>query len=284
MTRALTLRLFLALFAVSFFPVAGQAQVAPYRVSDRQVEDLLDKIEEGSDRFRASLDSALDRSHIDGSRQEDRIENFVEDFEKATDRLRDRFDAKNSAASDVEEVLRKGAAIDDFMTRHALADRAQNDWRFLRGKLDDLARAYNVVWKWPAVVVTQAVLPRADLDTDLIARIRRGEDRFRASIDAAIVTGSDERIAENLRLNLGDLSLATNRLAERSSDTLAAGDIAADMLRKAAVIEAFMRRHPMTAQAQDDWRLLRSDMDALARMYNMSMDWERGTLTITRIR
>src|SRR5262249_2890679 len=45
----------------------------PYRLDDRQVEQIIHNIERQSDRFRKSLDSALDKSRLDGTRQEDEI-------------------------------------------------------------------------------------------------------------------------------------------------------------------------------------------------------------------
>lgn len=124
------------------------AAVAVERVSDDRVESLLERVESRADRFRASLDEALDRSRADDTRLEDEINGYVQEFERATDRWKSHFGDKNAATADAEEVLRRARSIDDFMAAHALTPRAQSDWADLRSALDELARAYNVTWQW----------------------------------------------------------------------------------------------------------------------------------------
>jgi hypothetical protein len=118
------------------------------RVNDEQVKQLLTRTKKNADQFRRSLDQALDRSRIDGSREEDNINQFVIDFVEATDHLSDHFDRRQVVTHDVEDVLRRGVSIDSFMQRHQLVIQAENDWLTVRGDLDELARAYNVVWNW----------------------------------------------------------------------------------------------------------------------------------------
>lgn len=119
-----------------------------YRTNNRQVRELLTRIENESDVFKSSLDRALDESRIDGSRQEDNINQFVSDFENATDRLRTNFNSRQETKQDVEEVLNRGATINDFMRRTRLNTQVQNDWSPLRTDLTQLARLYNVTWTW----------------------------------------------------------------------------------------------------------------------------------------
>src|SRR5688500_14214738 len=67
-----------------------QAQVRPYRVSDRQVQNLLTRIEQNTDTYRRTMDLALDRSRLDGSDSEEMIMSYITEFENATDRLKQR--------------------------------------------------------------------------------------------------------------------------------------------------------------------------------------------------
>jgi hypothetical protein len=126
----------------------ASAQTAPSRSNDRQVGQLLTRTKKSADRFRGSLDQALNRSPINGSREEDGINQSVEDFAEATNHLSDHFDRRQVVTNDVEEVLRRGVNIDSFMQRHQLAMQAENDWRTVRRDLDELARVYNVAWNW----------------------------------------------------------------------------------------------------------------------------------------
>jgi hypothetical protein len=98
--------------------------------------------------FRKSLDSSLDRSRLDGTKREDDINSFMKDYEKAADKLYDRFDDHKSVSADVEAVLDGAAQVDRFMTRIAPGGRAERDWDAVRQDLRRLAEAYNINWRW----------------------------------------------------------------------------------------------------------------------------------------
>lgn len=131
--------------------LSASAQQRPYPVSQQQeVDRLLRRIEVRSAQFRQTLYAALDQSRIDGTRQEDNINESVRSFETAAANLRDRFRQRRDVADDVNAVLTQAGFIDRFMQRHRLASIAEQDWSALRSDLDGLARAYNVAWQWDA--------------------------------------------------------------------------------------------------------------------------------------
>ena len=135
-------------------PPAHATTQEPSRLSDDQVERLLERIETAADKFRGSLDDALDKSRVDDSRLENDLNRYVRAFENATDRLEKRFDDDKSSAEDVREVMTRAASINGMMGRFALTDRAQSDWRLLRNDLNELARAYGVTWEWRFVAIS----------------------------------------------------------------------------------------------------------------------------------
>src|ERR1044071_2449645 len=106
MCRKMLVALYLCVFS-SLLACSVVAQVVgqPYRLSDKDVEKILHRIEQQSNTYRSSLDSALDKSRFNGSNREDDINSFVKDFYKETKRLRDRFDKHQSASADVQAVL-----------------------------------------------------------------------------------------------------------------------------------------------------------------------------------
>ena len=120
----------------------------PYRLSEREMKDLLSRIDKQSEIFRASLKRAMNHSRLDETKAEDRINDFIKGFTEATERLKHRYSDKRTASADVEEVLNRAARIDEFMTRHQLSPRAESDWAALRTNLDSLAEAYGATWSW----------------------------------------------------------------------------------------------------------------------------------------
>jgi hypothetical protein len=119
-----------------------------FRLSDKDLDQLIRRIETGGDTFRSSLTDAFDRSRYDPTRSEGRMNEAVGSFKNATDQLRNRFDARQSVAGDVERVLGQATAVDAYMRNNKLTDRAQNDWSTLRSDLEGLASAYNITPNW----------------------------------------------------------------------------------------------------------------------------------------
>ena len=107
-------------------------------------QQILNRIENRTDRLRDSLDSTLDDSRLNGSNREDNINQFVRDFEEATKGLRDRFDRGQRISDNVQEVLNQASRIDNFIRRQRLSTSVERQWVSLRQDLNELARLSNV--------------------------------------------------------------------------------------------------------------------------------------------
>jgi hypothetical protein len=114
------------------------------RLSDSQLNQLIQRIETGGDRFQSSLTDAFNRSRYDQTRSEGNMNDAVRDFKNATDQLRNQFDARQPVADYVERVLARATAIETFMHNNQLTNRAQSDWSTLHGDLNTLAGAFNL--------------------------------------------------------------------------------------------------------------------------------------------
>jgi hypothetical protein len=143
--RTVTLAL---VFALTGMSLMAQTQRRAYRVNERQVRALLTRLENRTDVFKQSVDNALDRSRYDGTRREDSLNQFVSDFENATNRLRDNFNNRVDTKQDAENVLYRATDIENFLRRTRLRTRVESDWALLRPDLTELARLYNVSWSW----------------------------------------------------------------------------------------------------------------------------------------
>ena len=123
--------------------------LAPLVLAQRSdVKRILKHLEEDTDRFSKSLDSALDQSNLNGTKAEDEINRYVHEFEEATDHLKDKYEDTGAAPRLANEVLVRGQRVDVFMRRNRLGSRAESDWRLVRNDLNTLARAYSIRWRW----------------------------------------------------------------------------------------------------------------------------------------
>lgn len=266
----------LGVMAIAMLVSHGSAMHAQqsYRLTEKEMKALLDRIEHGADRFRNSLGKMLDASAIDDMKAEDNINHFVKEFEAATDHLKDRFDDNQSASGDVEEVLRRAARIDGFMMRGGMNSRAQADWAELRKNLDELAAAYNVSWNWEGLSNRPFRLNDEQVK-NLLGRIERDADRFRKSLDSSLdKTSFDGTKAEdNINDFVKEFEHATDHLKDRFSKKQSAAGDAEGVLQRAARIDTFMQNHRLTERAQNDWAQLRRSLDELATAYGVSWKW-----------
>jgi oligoendopeptidase F len=263
-----------AAVALTGVSVIVAAQQPSARVSDQQVEALLSRMERGIAAFRTSFDQAINRSRINGSRAEDDIDQSVNDFKQATDRLRDRVQNSRASTIDIEDVLRRASPIDAFMIRNALQGTVERDWQSLRRDLDELARAYNVAWKWtgsrnrPSRVNDQQV-------GQLLTRTKKNADQFRRSLDRSLNRSRIDGLPEDDNINqfVRDFAEATNHLSDRFDHRKAFTNDIDDVLGRGVSINSFMQRHQLEVQAENDWLKVRRDLDELARAYNVAWNW-----------
>ncbi len=273
----------IALCANAGAQVVGQ----PYRISDREVGRLLDRIKSKTNTFRDSLKKALNKSRLDRTQREDNINDYVKAFEEETKRLDDHFDHHKSTTADVDSVLQRAARINTFVTLHPLDARVQGDWATLRADLELLANAYNISWQWGGEFRTP---PYVDLPyrvsdkqvEELIHRIETQSDVFRKSLDTALDRSrlDGTRREDDINSFVKEFYQETKRLHEHfDSHKSTAGDVQT-VLNRAAQIDQFMRRNRLQRdrKAQREWLQLRTHLEELARLYNVDWRWWAGGL------
>ena len=141
-------RIFLLILTTTILVTATTNVLAQRKWYRGNVREIVRQIESDTDQFKSSLDSALDRSNLNGSRAEDEINDYVKKFEEATDRLRDRSEDRDYAPNAAREVLSRGRAINSFMRSNRLGGRAESDWVKVRNNLNRLANSYYINWRW----------------------------------------------------------------------------------------------------------------------------------------
>ena len=110
-----------------------------------RLRDSVRRVDSLADRFQSDLDRALDRSRVDGTRREDRINDQARDFNNAASRLRNRMgDGRNInySSGEARNLLQIGARIDQLMRRFRLDNRAEATWAQIRQELRVIADAY----------------------------------------------------------------------------------------------------------------------------------------------
>jgi DNA repair ATPase RecN len=128
--------------------LAKRNSLAQRTVVRTNVRQIIRNLETDTDMFKGSLDRALDHSPLDGTRSEDEINEYVKQFEHATDKLKDKAEDQKYAPNLAREVLIRGRSINTFMRKHQLSQDANNDWARVRDDLTLLADGYRINWRW----------------------------------------------------------------------------------------------------------------------------------------
>ena len=110
-----------------------------------EVAHLIQRVEESSDRFQQTFDRALDRSRLDGTRTEDRLNAQVQRLEQTINALREEFERRDSyrdLKGHVAQVLRQGDEVNSIMRSAQFPTPVEQQWAAMRTDLNRLADIY----------------------------------------------------------------------------------------------------------------------------------------------
>ncbi|HQZ95729.1 MAG TPA: hypothetical protein PLP21_05390 [Pyrinomonadaceae bacterium] len=268
---------FFSLIATLAIVNTAQAQVRPYRVSDRQVQTLLTRIENRTNTFKDQIDRALDNSNIDGTGQEDSINTTISNFENTTDRLRNNLSSNRSSANDVQDVLQRAAFINSFMRSNRLSTTVQSSWTAIRTDLNTLARYYRVSTNWNAPVITrQNVYIGTDTQVrNLITQIANRTKNFKSQISRNLnnsnIDGTNRE--DSINTMVSNFESATNRLKNNFSSRRSTTNDVQEVLNRAVAINAFIANNRLSNPAENSWNQIRNDLNTLAGYYRVSANW-----------
>jgi hypothetical protein len=133
--------------------------------------------------------------------------------------------------------------------------------------------------------VSAQAQPRPNNVTDrqlsgLIQRLERSSNRFRGSLNLALINARIEETSPQNDINTFEPSFSTakDQLMDRFARRQASASDVQNVLQKALSVNGFMSRNRLDMQAQNDWTAVRTDLNALANAYGLSWQWNQQTL------
>jgi hypothetical protein len=143
-TRFNKITYFALIGLISLMSINAFGQIRPYRVTDRQVQTLLNRVATRTDSFRQQVE----RINNNNSQIKEDLTTSVDDFGNATDNLRNNFTSRNSTKEDVQDVLNRASYINNLLQNNRVNITVQNQWNLIRTDLNSLANYYRVSWNW----------------------------------------------------------------------------------------------------------------------------------------
>ena len=276
-----------ALTAVFVFDSETNAQTYS-RVATRnnlskiQVERILRRVEERTDRFVALFNDSLDNSRLNNSNRENNLNQRARALESATDELRREFDRSDRWIENQDEVRRAlniASDINIAMRNRRFGAATERTWNLLRTELNALAQAFNL----PAIGNSYTTggnngnygnnLNKAQVDR-LITNLETRVDRFVVQFDNSLDNSrlNNTRREANLNRRARDLEVATDELRRefnRRDRWIENKDEVRRCLNIALDIDVAMRNRRLGAATENNWRAVRSELNALAKVYNL---------------
>jgi hypothetical protein len=143
---------FLLAFTAGLLLFASVAQAQPRIARGRvytkgDVDRIIKRVEDSTDKFKKEFDKALDRSRLNNTNREDQLNEYAKDLEHATDELRSQFD-RNDRWIDNKEQVRKclsiATKINVAMRNRRLGPKVESRWTAVRYDLNTLAGVFNL--------------------------------------------------------------------------------------------------------------------------------------------
>lgn len=284
------LTVFSAILILANISYAQKRRTRTVSYSKGQVEQVLKRIEEKTDRFTKVFDEALDDSRLNGSRAEENYTDLARKLENETDELRREFNRNDSFAENspnARSVINAATAVDRVMKRRNYGRLAESLWVNLRNDFNTLARIYRL----PAVGASSyrgastakviyveknsrgRTFSKQQIE-DLLKKIEEGTDaftkRFDETLDDSRLNGS--RAEENYTDRARDLENAADELRREFDFNDPGGENrenAVKVLRAATIVDRIMKSRNFGNQTEAAWLGLRADINSLAGIYQI---------------
>jgi hypothetical protein len=291
MTTKSIKKFFILTVAIALTAMNATAQTYELRgATNRQLRSLINSIENRTDAFK----NVMQRSFSVGGTtdREDRVVDFIEEFEDATDRLKQQADSRRPIGTELTDVFNRAQRINTFMLRNRVSGQGESLWASIRSDLNTLATYYQYSWRWDQTVPVNTVpgypgsvqmyeLRGANSRQlrSLIASIERRTDAFKIEMQRSTrwggTTNQEDRVVDFIER----FEDATDRLKQQADARRPIGSELTDVFSRAQTINAFMTRNRLTGRAETLWASVRNDLNTLATYYQYSWSWDGPVAT-----
>lgn len=250
------------------------------RYTKREVADIINRIEEASGHLRKDLSNELDKSVLEGSKKEDKINEDAKNFEKAFEHLRDEFDRNDNwweSKNKVETALESAKPIATRLRNNRFSSDVETQWEKLCADLNKLASAYNIPttnYKYKEDDRSYEQRYSKNEVAEIIKRVEESSSRFRKDLDRDLDKSRLDGSKEEDRLNedVKNFEKAFERLRndfDRNDKWWESRNNVETALDSARSLSIRLSNNNFSPNVQAQWRDLCTDLNKLASTYNL---------------
>jgi hypothetical protein len=248
--------------------VAAQGVPAD-RLTDKDVKELIERVDEERDRFEDQLDGDLKRSILRGPGGEVHVERYLDDLQENVDRLKERFTPQYAASQEATTVLRQASDIHRYMSTQAPNFKGASEWNRLSSSLSQLAAVYGTALPIPAGQLARRINDRELRQA--ADNVAKNADRFKKELDSALKKDkSIDKATRDAAVSEAEaLKQDAKTLSSRIGEGKPASGEARQVVERAAKIGAAAAAKPLSPAAQSAWSAVGSSLDTVAQGFGL---------------
>ena len=168
-------------------------------------------------------------------------------------------------------MVHYGVQIENFLKKYPL-DGVQEDWSTLRAEMGELTTGFGITWEQGHAI--GAPVGMVDVKS-LCQHLEDVADHWKEALDSALDASklNGTKTEDEYNQYVKEFRDATNTLQDHYNGDQAKDD-AKEVLTRGKRIDDFMRKHPLTSNVQDMWVPVRTDLQRLAKFYELGWNWQ----------
>jgi len=269
LTRTRTIRLSTTACAALAVALLAAPAVRADRPTDKDVKDLIERLNHDRDRFEDQLDGKLKRSILRGPGGEVNVEKYLDDLQDNVGKLKDRYTQQYAASAEATTVLRQGSAIQRHMVTLPPNFDGASEWTRLAAGLGELAGAYATVFPLPD---GQQARRMNDNEVRKAAEeAAKGADRFKKELDSSLKKNKaiDQATREAAVKEADDLKRDAEKLGSTIGDGKPASGEAKALLTRVVAIRGAVSGRGLSPAAQTAWGSVESAVGKVAQAFGL---------------
>ena len=246
--------------------VAAVAGQSAQRLSDKDMKDLFEAVDNGRDRFEDQLDGKLKRSILRGPRGEVNVEEYLDDLQQNVDRLRERFNEKYAASAEATTVLRQTSDIHRFLKSQSGELKGGSEWDRLVADLTRLAEAYGTEFPMPADATGRRINDAEAAGA--AANVAKFADQLKNAVNKEKSMAKPDRDA--LRKELDNVKKDANVVKSRAADGKPAAAEARQLFDSATRVSGALGGRTLAPATSEAYGTLRANLATLQQAYGLT--------------
>ena len=257
-----------SLVAVCLF-VGLASPVAADRLTDRDVKELVARVETGRDKFDNALDDKFKSTVLRGPDGEVDVKRFLNLFQASIDHLEESLKPGYAGSREAGTLLRQGSALDRYFRQQPGDTKGLSEWNSLAADLKTLASAYGADFPVAENATFRRIGDRELADS--LKVVGESAQQVKKALDADLK--KDATVDQGSRAAIvgeaDQLSKDAKALRDRVNDGKPGSAEAEQLLARTAKLETFIHGHQVPT-ASTAWAEMAKSLETVTAAYHVA--------------